>query len=72
MVSGAARLIGATGEVIEFSGGEGWATVDGERWQVRAGQPLQRGQRVRVTRVDGLTLEVTPAVKRPTSEGDPP
>jgi membrane-bound serine protease (ClpP class) len=59
VVSGAARLLGAAGEVIEFDAGRGWALVDGERWQVRAGQPLQPSQRVRVTRVDGLTLEVS-------------
>jgi membrane protein implicated in regulation of membrane protease activity len=33
--------------------------VDGERWKVRAAQPLRDGGRVRVARVDGLTLEVT-------------
>ncbi len=71
-VSGAARLLGAAGEVIEHSGNAGWATIDGERWQVRAGQPLKRGQRVRVTRVDGLTLEVVPAADVPPLHGDPP
>jgi membrane-bound ClpP family serine protease len=34
--------------------------VDGERWRVRADQPLRADQRVRITRVDGLTLEVSP------------
>jgi len=62
LVSGATRMLGAAGEVLEFAGTEGWAAVDGERWQVRAGVALQPGQRVRVTRVDGLTLEVTPLV----------
>ena len=38
VVSGAPRLLGAPGEVIEFGGDEGWATVDGERWHVRAGR----------------------------------
>ena len=61
VVSGTPRMIGEPGEVIEFGAGEGWATVDGERWQVRAAQPLAPGQRVRVTRVDGLVLEVRPA-----------
>jgi membrane-bound serine protease (ClpP class) len=71
-VSGAARLLGAAGEVIEITGGEGWATIGGERWQVRAGQPLRNGQRVRVTRVDGLTLEVSPAAEAAPPHGDPP
>jgi membrane-bound serine protease (ClpP class) len=58
VVSGAPVLIGAAGEMIEFGGGEGWASVNGERWRVRAAEPLRAGQRVRVTRVDHLTLEV--------------
>ena len=61
VVSGAPRMIGTSGEVIECTGREGWAEVDGERWKVRAAQPLRTGERVRVTRVDGLTLEVSPA-----------
>ena len=61
VVSGAAALLGVGGTVIEFAGGDGWADVSGERWRVRASQTLQPGQRVRVTRVDGLTLEVSPA-----------
>ena len=60
LVSGAQRMIGASGEVIESGGPEGWASVDGERWHVRAAQALYPGQRVRVTRIDGLTLEVSP------------
>jgi membrane-bound serine protease (ClpP class) len=60
VVSGAPMMIGEPAEVIEFGGGEGWATVEGERWRVRATEPLAPGQRVRVTRVDGLVLEVRP------------
>jgi membrane-bound serine protease (ClpP class) len=52
-------MIGTAGEVLECSGSVGWALVDGERWQVRATTALHPGQRVRVTRVDGLTLEVS-------------
>jgi membrane-bound serine protease (ClpP class) len=58
VVSGAAHLLGRSGTVIEFDGGHGWALVDGERWQVRAGEPLRAGQPVRVARIDGLVLEV--------------
>src|SRR5882672_4360700 len=60
VVSGTPLLLGASGEVIEFDGSEGWATVAGERWRVRAAQALLPSQRVRVTRVDGLTLDVNP------------
>ncbi len=69
VVSGAAHLLGAAGEVIEFAGGAGWALVDGERWQVRAAEALRPGQRVRVTRIDGLTLEVGPATDASTAQG---
>lgn len=58
--SGATQLIGSTAEVLEFSGGEGWAALAGERWRVRAAEVLRPGQRVLVTRVDGLTLDVAP------------
>ena len=65
-------MIGASGEVIECTGPEGWAEVDGERWKVRAAQPLRTGERVRVTRVDGLTLEVSPAAEAtPATQGVP-
>ena len=60
-VSGDAALLGARGELIELDGDEGWARVRGERWKVRAiGASLRPGQPVRVTRIDGLTLEVRP------------
>jgi membrane-bound serine protease (ClpP class) len=71
VVSGAQRMIGASGEVIECAGQEGWAEVEGERWKVRAAAPLSTGERVRVTRVDGLTLEVRPAAEAPATQGVP-
>ena len=71
VVSGTRRMIGALGEVIEFGGAEGWAAVDGERWRVRAAQPLHAGQRVRITRIDGLTLDVSPIAQVTNSEGGP-
>ena len=70
VVSGTPRMIGTLGEMIEADGREGWADVDGERWHVRAAQPLREGQRVRIDRVDGLTLEVSPTTEAKTSKGD--
>jgi membrane-bound serine protease (ClpP class) len=72
IVSGTPLLLGAAGEVIEFAAGQGWALVGGERWQVRAAEPLQPQQRVRVTRVDGLVLEVSPAADATPRQGDSP
>ena len=69
VVSGAPALLGTAGEVIEFGGGEGWALVDGERWHVRASESLSPGQRVRVIRVDHLTLEVSAAAETVTTSG---
>jgi membrane-bound serine protease (ClpP class) len=72
VVSGKERIVGMPGEVIEFGGGQGWARVDGERWQVRADEALSPGQQVRVTRVDGLTLEVSVLALHTTPQGAPP
>jgi membrane-bound serine protease (ClpP class) len=69
VASGVPRMIGGAGEVIEFERGEGWATVEGERWRVRAAMPLRPGQRVRVERVDGLVLDVSPAPATPQTGG---
>ena len=58
VVSGREALVGARGEVMQFDGSITWASIMGERWQVRAARPLALGQRVRVRAVDGLVLEV--------------
>jgi membrane-bound serine protease (ClpP class) len=60
VVSGREELIGAPGEALEDIAGEGWARVHGERWRVRASEPLKRGQVLRVAAINGLVLEVTP------------
>ena len=39
---------------------EGWVQVLGERWHAVSDRPVHRGQRLRVTAVEGLTLHVTP------------
>lgn len=72
VVSGIERIVGMQGEVIEFDGGQGWARVDGERWQVRADEALSPGQQVRVTRIDGLTLEVRTLGLHTTPQGATP
>ena len=60
VVSGREELIGTAGEVLGDCVGEGWARVHGETWRVRSAGPLKGGQRVRVTAMDGLVLEVVP------------
>jgi membrane-bound serine protease (ClpP class) len=63
IVSGREALIGATGEMLEDAAVEGMARVQGELWKVRCAQPLSRGQKVRVTGIDGLVLQVISAEK---------
>jgi membrane protein implicated in regulation of membrane protease activity len=52
-VVGAEALVGTVGEMTAG----GWVHVNGELWRARGASP---GDRVRVRRVDGLTLEVEP------------
>lgn len=63
IVSGREELVGATGEILEDTPGAGMARIHGELWSVRCAQPLVRGQKVRVTGIDGLVLQVTSAEK---------
>jgi membrane-bound serine protease (ClpP class) len=60
VVSGAEYLIGAEGVVLADMQTQGWGQVQGERWRIVSSAPLTRGQKVRVTRIDGLTLSVEP------------
>ncbi|MFM9081236.1 MAG: NfeD family protein, partial [Opitutaceae bacterium] len=59
---GREALPGATGEALTMIGPDtGWITVDGETWHARSDEPVERGQEVIVTAVDGLILRVKPA-----------
>jgi membrane-bound serine protease (ClpP class) len=58
VVSGREEMIGATGEALEDFEAEGWVHAHGETWRARSSAPLRRGQRVRVTAMDGLVLTV--------------
>lgn len=60
VVSGAEHIVGAAGVVLDDMQAQGWARVQGESWRVISPTPLMRGQKVRVTRIDGLTLSVEP------------
>lgn len=61
VVSGREELIGSSGEVlVDFDGKDGWARVHGETWRIRSRQPLVRGQKIRVVRMDGLIFDVEP------------
>jgi membrane-bound serine protease (ClpP class) len=60
VVSGREEMIGATGEALGDFEGEGWARVHGEQWKVRTSRPVRRGQKLRVTGMQGLVLSVEP------------
>ena len=58
------QMINATGEIVDCSGGEAYARIQGETWKVRAPIPLERGELIRVTGIDGLVLAVEPVAKQ--------
>lgn len=59
---GREALPGASGEALTIIGPDtGWAIVDGETWHARSDEPVERGQEVIVTAVEGLILRVKPA-----------
>jgi len=62
IVSGREYLIGATGVMLDLEG-DSYASVQGETWKVRSGRVLRAGERVRVTGIEGLVLEVEPEEK---------
>ncbi|WP_089711746.1 NfeD family protein [Halomonas daqiaonensis] len=58
--TGQEELVGSEATAVEDFEGKGHVRLMGERWNARSTQPLTRGQAVRVTAVEGLTLEVEP------------
>lgn len=71
-MTGESGLIGETGVVKTPLTPTGRIQVHGELWFARCRMPLAAGQRVRVTAVDGLTLEVEPEASAAGSEGITP
>jgi membrane-bound serine protease (ClpP class) len=64
VVSGSQEIIGSSGVALADIAREGWAQVRGENWRVVSAEPLARGERLRVTGIEGLTLRVEPESKR--------
>jgi membrane-bound serine protease (ClpP class) len=60
--TGVEQLVQETGEVTEpvAADAPGLVFVRGELWRAVAPEPVARGTRVRIVRVDGLTLHVEP------------
>jgi membrane-bound serine protease (ClpP class) len=60
VVTGAEQLVGDMAEAMSDFSGEGHVRIYGEQWNAISRVPVTRGQRLRVDRVDGLTLHVSP------------
>ena len=60
VVSGAEEMVGSIGQAAEDFAGSGWVRAHGEAWHAFSIAALKRGQKVRVTRIEGLTLIVEP------------
>jgi membrane-bound serine protease (ClpP class) len=60
VVTGKEELIGRIAEATASFKNEGRVRVRGEDWQARTEHPVQRGQRVRIIGMEGLTLIVEP------------
>ncbi|MGC1105822.1 MAG: nodulation protein NfeD [Candidatus Acidiferrales bacterium] len=61
--TGVEQLVGSEGQMmepVESAGASGMVLVHGELWRAAAGESIPKGARVRVNRVDGLTLTVEP------------
>jgi len=60
VVSGREQLIGASAIAREDFEREGWVSIHSETWKARSPVPVRRGEVMRVTGMDGLTLLVEP------------
>jgi len=60
VVTGAEQLVGDVAETVSDFTGEGQVRIYGEHWKAFSRVPVARGQLLRIDRVDGLTLHVSP------------
>jgi membrane-bound serine protease (ClpP class) len=61
VVSGRDELLGMEGVALGDFSGEGSVRIHSEIWRARTVRPVRRGERVRVTGIQGLILAVEPA-----------
>ncbi len=60
VTTGAEQLVGAVAEATDAFTGKGRVRIFGEEWSAVSERPVAAGQRVRIDRVDGLNLRVSP------------
>ena len=58
-VSGAEQLSGSEAVVLDWHDGEGHVWAEGERWQARGEGTFSKGAKLKVQRLEGLTLIVS-------------
>jgi membrane-bound serine protease (ClpP class) len=61
VVSGAEEMSHQMAEALEDFETEGQVFTHGERWRAHSTVPVKKGQKLKVTRMDGLLLHVEPA-----------
>jgi membrane-bound serine protease (ClpP class) len=61
VVSGIEEMAHTTATALEDFEGQGAVWAHGERWSARSTSPVRKGQTLKISRVDGLTLRVEPA-----------
>jgi len=62
------QIIGKIGDARTNISPEGTVYVDGEEWTARADHSINKGQSIRVTAIDGLTLSVEEVIQNQISE----
>jgi membrane-bound serine protease (ClpP class) len=60
VVTGIEEMLGAVGEAVDDFAESGHVLVHGELWKANTTQPVRKGQKLRVTKIDGLQLTVEP------------
>ena len=63
VTTGIEGLIGAAGVAKTDLNPVGFVHVKGEEWQARSDFPVKKGMRVKVVKLEGLTIHVEPATK---------
>ena len=69
-MTGAEGMVGVIGEAATDMSPRGVVGIDGELWRGESTEPVARGQRVSVVRVEGLTVRVRPIQRDGGGESD--
>ena len=67
VVSGLEQLLGGEGIVTDDFDERGRVSIHSEQWNALSNTPLHKGERVKITAIDGLTLKVEPLEKSETA-----